>query len=188
MRNRWWTAPVAAAAVALLAAACGSSASPGTGSGGSSGSSSGGGGASTTSSTASAAGIKTESTSKGTVLTTAKGHTIYWFAIDTPSKSNCDSACLKFWPPVTGKPSMASGASLNGKFGTITTDGKTQATYMGHPLYVYAGDTAAGQVNGNKLNINGGLWFAMTPSGAKLTAAPKPVKSSSGGGGGGYGY
>src|SRR5690349_14447354 len=116
MRNRWWTAPVAAAAVALLAAACGSSASPGTGSGGSSGSS--GGGASTTSSTASAAGIKTESTSKGTVLTTAKGHTIYWFAIDTPTKSNCDSACMKFWPPVTGKPTMGAGASLNGKFGT----------------------------------------------------------------------
>lgn len=186
MRNRWWTAPVAAAAVALLAAACGSSASPGTGSGGSSGSS--GGGASTTSSTASAAGIKTESTSKGTVLTTAKGHTIYWFAIDTPTKSNCDSACMKFWPPVTGKPTMGAGASLNGKFGTITTDGKLQATYMGHPLYVYAGDESAGQINGNKLNINGGLWYAMTPNGAKLTAAPKPAKSSSGGGGGGYGY
>jgi predicted lipoprotein with Yx(FWY)xxD motif len=191
MRNRWWTAPVAAAAVALLAAACGSSASPGSsGSGGSGGGSSSGGGsgASTTSSTASAAGIKTESTSKGTVLTTAKGHTIYSFAIDTPAKSNCNTACLKYWPPVTGKPSMASGASLSGKFGTITTAGKLQATYMGHPLYVYAGDTAAGQVNGNKLNINGGLWFAMTPSAAKLTAAPKPAKSSSGGGGGGYGY
>jgi predicted lipoprotein with Yx(FWY)xxD motif len=189
MRNRWWTAPVAAAAVALLAAACGSSASPGSsGSGGSGGSGSSGGGTSTTSSTASAAGIKTESSGKGTVLVTAKGHTIYWFAIDTPTKSNCDSACLKFWPPLTGKPSVASGASLSGKFGTITTAGKTQATYMGHPLYVYAGDTAAGQVNGNKLNINGGLWYAMTPNGAKLTAAPKPAKSGSGGGGGGYGY
>jgi predicted lipoprotein with Yx(FWY)xxD motif len=193
MRNRWWTAPVAAAAVALLAA-CGSTSANSGGSGGSgngNGSSgSGGGSTSTTASHASAAGIKTASTSKGTVLVTAKGFTIYWFAIDTPTKSNCNAACLPYWPPVTGKPSVGSGVSLSGKFGTIKgADGKTQATYMGHPLYLYKGDSSPGQINGNNLNISGGLWFAMTPSGAKLKAAPHPAKSSgSGGGGGGYGY
>jgi hypothetical protein len=73
-------------------------------------------------------------------------------------------------------------------FGTITgSNGAVQATYDGHPLYTYVGDSAPGQINGNGKNVSGGLWWAMTPSGAKLGgAAPKPSSSSSGGGG--YGY
>jgi predicted lipoprotein with Yx(FWY)xxD motif len=191
MRNRWWAASGAVAAVALLAA-CGSS---GTSSGASGGSTSSTPAASPSSASAakastSAAGIKTTSTGKGTVLTTAQGFTIYWFAIDTPTKSNCNGQCTSFWPPLTGTPSMASGASLTGKFGTIKrADGTEQATYEGHPLYLFAGDKAAGQVNGNGVNTSGGLWWASTPTGAKLTAAaPKPSSSSSSKSGGGYGY
>ena len=133
----------------------------------------------------------TASTAKGTVLTTAQGRTIYWFAIDTPTKSNCSGTCAVYWPPVTGKPTAAASASLSGKWGTITrADGTTQATYDGHPLYTYKGDTAAGQDGGNGLNISGGLWWAMTPGGAKLTAAKvsSPSPSSSSSSGGGYGY
>jgi predicted lipoprotein with Yx(FWY)xxD motif len=125
----------------------------------------------------------------GTVLVNSSGHTLYWFAIDTPSKSNCTGSCLTYWPPVIGKVSAASGVSLPGTFGTIKgSDGKVQATYMGHPLYTYVGDSAAGQVNGNGKNISGGLWWAMTPTGAKPSAAPKPSPSKSSSGGGGYGY
>jgi predicted lipoprotein with Yx(FWY)xxD motif len=132
----------------------------------------------------------THSTSKGTVLTNAQGKTLYWFAIDTPTTSNCNAGCISFWPPVTGKAVAASGTSLMHGFGTITrSDGSVQATYNGHPLYTYVGDTAAGQITGNGLNIHGGKWWAMTPSGAKLGGAPAPSgSSSSSGGGGGYGY
>jgi predicted lipoprotein with Yx(FWY)xxD motif len=190
MRNRWWAAPGIAAAVAILAA-CGSSAATSSGSGGSGGSASSSA-PSAPSSGSSASHIKTTSALGGTVLTNSKGFTLYWFAIDTPTKSNCNGACATFWPPVIGKPTMASGTALTGKFGTITrADGKTQATYAGHPLYTYKGDTAPGQVHGNGLNIEGGLWWAVTPSGAKLTSAPNPGSSSSSGtsgGGGGYGY
>jgi predicted lipoprotein with Yx(FWY)xxD motif len=192
MRNRWWTAPVAAAAVALLAAACGSTASSSGGSGGSGGSgSSGNSGGSTAASHASASGIKTASVNGKTVLVTASGRTIYWFAIDTPTKSNCtSSACVTFWPPLIGKPSTGSGVSLSGKLGTVKrSNGQLQATYMGHPLYLYKGDTAAGQARGNDTNIEGGLWWAMTPTGATFKAAkPSSGSSSSSGGGGGYGY
>jgi predicted lipoprotein with Yx(FWY)xxD motif len=125
------------------------------------------------------------SVSGGTVLTTAKGFTIYWFAIDTPNKSNCSGTCAAFWPPLTGQPSAASGANLSGNLGTITrSDGTTQATYNGHPLYTYKADTSPGQVGGNGLNLSGGLWWAETPSGAKLTS--KPAASPTGSGG--YGY
>ncbi len=190
MRTRWWAASGAAAAVVFLAA-CGSSAATGSGSAANPSSGAAASSPATSSGSAnSATGIMTASTSGGTVLTTAQGRTIYWFAIDTPTKSNCDAACSVYWPPVTGTPSAAASASLPGKWGTITrADGTTQATYNGHPLYTYKGDTAAGQDGGNGLNISGGLWWAMTPSGAKLTAAkqssPSPSSSSSGGG---YGY
>jgi predicted lipoprotein with Yx(FWY)xxD motif len=119
-------------------------------------------------------------------MTTSAGFAVYWFAIDTPTKSNCDATCVGFWPPLTGKASMAAGSSLPGKFGTITrADGTTQPTYDGHPLYLFKEDAKPGQVQGNKINTSGGLWWAMTSSGAKITkAAPKPTTS----GGGGYGY
>src|SRR5260370_20613158 len=80
----------------------------------------------------------------------------------------------------------AAGVSLTGKFGTIKrSDGTLQATYLGHPLYTYAGDTSAGVVGGNGKNLSGGLWWAITPSGAKPTAgraAPQPSTSTSSGG------
>ena len=128
-------------------------------------------------------------TSKGTVLADAKGFTLYWFAIDTATKSKCNGGCAAYWPPVPGNEKVASGVSLSGKFSTITrSDGSKQLAYDGHPLYTYKGDTAPGQTNGNGSNASGGKWWAMTPSGATLTSAPKPKSTSSGSGGGGYGY
>jgi len=129
-------------------------------------------------------------TTGGTVLATAQGFTIYWFAPDSATKSVCSGQCAVFWPPLLGKPTVASGVSLTGKWGTITrADGKTQATYDGHPLYLYKADTSAGVDMGNGINASGGLWWAMTPTGAKLSAVPNPGSStSSGSGSGGYGY
>jgi predicted lipoprotein with Yx(FWY)xxD motif len=58
---------------------------------------------------------------------------------------------------VTGHP--AAGPGVPGRLGTITrTDGSTQATYGGRPLYTYIGDRAPGQDTGNNINLNGGLW------------------------------
>ena len=99
-----------------------------------------------------------------TVLTTAHGFTVYWFAPDTPTRSDCDGVCAGYWPPVTGTP--AAGPGIPGKLGTIKrSDGTAQVTYNGHPLYTYVGDTAPGQAFGNNLNLNGGLWHEMTVHG-----------------------
>jgi predicted lipoprotein with Yx(FWY)xxD motif len=184
MRNRWWAAPVLAGGAALLAA-CGSSAAPST-SGSTAPASSGGSSAPATQQSGTRAGaitIGTHSTSVGTVLTNAQGKTLYWFAIDTPTMSKCTGSCATFWPPVIGKPAAAAGSSLPHGFGTITrSDGQVQATYDGHPLYTYMGDSSPGQVSGNGLNASGGLWWAMTPTGAKpakATAGSSPSSSSS---------
>jgi predicted lipoprotein with Yx(FWY)xxD motif len=98
------------------------------------------------------------------VLTDAKGFTLYWFAPDTPTRSACYGVCAGYWPPVTGTPSA--GPGVTGRLGTIKrSDGTTQVTYNGHPLYTYYGDTSAGQAFGNGLNLNGGLWHEVAASG-----------------------
>jgi predicted lipoprotein with Yx(FWY)xxD motif len=111
-----------------------------------------------------AAALKTGKVGSVTVLTTAKGLTVYTFAADTtPGKSSCYGSCAAYWPPVTGTPSAA---GLPGTFGTITrTDGTKQVTWNGHPLYTYVGDHGPGTASGNNLNINGGLWKEITVSG-----------------------
>jgi len=123
------------------------------------------------------------------VVVDSKGMTLYWFAIDTPSKSNCSGSCATYWPPVKGP--VTAGSGVTGTLGTITrSDGSTQATYDGHPLYTYVADTSPGQNKGNGLNISGGLWWEMTVSGstpAPNAGAASSAKSTSGGGGG-YGY
>jgi predicted lipoprotein with Yx(FWY)xxD motif len=181
MQNRWWAAASVAAATVILAA-CGSTAS--TSSGASTSTSAAPAAQSSQAASTSGAVIKTTSSSVGTVLTNSHGFTLYWFVPDTPTASKCNGACASYWPPVIGKVSAASGVSLSGKFGTIKrSDGQLQATYAGHPLYTYKGDTAAGQVHGNALNASGGLWYAVTPSGAKPAASPSASAHSGGGGG-----
>jgi predicted lipoprotein with Yx(FWY)xxD motif len=108
--------------------------------------------------------LKTAKVGGVTVLTTAKGFTLYWFAPDTPTRSTCNGTCADYWPPVTGTP--AAGPGVTGTLATIKrSDGTTQATYNGHPLYTYVGDTAPGQAFGNNLNLNGGLWHEVTVPG-----------------------
>ena len=103
------------------------------------------------------------------VLTNSQGLTLYWFAPDTPTTSKCTGSCATYWPPVKGPATAGSG--VTGTLGTITrSDGTTQATYDGHPLYTYVADTAPGQNKGNGLNISGGLWYEMTVSGSTPAA------------------
>jgi predicted lipoprotein with Yx(FWY)xxD motif len=113
--------------------------------------------------TSTSAGLKTTVIDGTTVLTNAKGFTLYSFAPDTPTVSKCYGSCAAYWPPVTGTAPASSG--LPGTVGTITrTGGARQLTYNGHPLYTYIGDSAPGQANGNNLNLNGGLWHEVPVS------------------------
>ena len=173
-RNRLRTllALLAVAAAAVVLAACSSSGTSSTGSGGRTGTGSPAAGT--------AGSLKTATIGGVTVLTSAKGFTLYSFAPDTPATSNCNGTCAQNWPPVKG-PVTASG--VNGTFGTIKrSDGSAQATFDGHPLYTFVGDTAPGQAKGNGLNAAGGLWHEITTSGS---AAPVST-TSPGGGGNGY--
>jgi predicted lipoprotein with Yx(FWY)xxD motif len=179
MRNRWWVTTTFAAAVLTLAA-CGSSAKNNSGSSGGTPSA-----ASSSSSGATASASNTVKTTKiggATVLTNAKGFTLYWFALDTPTTSKCNGSCAHFWPPLKGP---VTGSGVRGKFGTIKrADGTLQATYNNHPLYTYVGDTAPGQAKGNGLHLSGGVWHEVTESGSPAPSSSSSSSSS----GGGYGY
>jgi predicted lipoprotein with Yx(FWY)xxD motif len=110
---------------------------------------------------ANAAGMRTVKIDGVNVLANGKGYTLYWFAADTAAKSACHGLCPAYWPPVNG--GLTAGPCGTGKAGMIKrSDGSTQATYDGHPLYTYVGDSAPGQANGNPPSMNGGLWHEIT--------------------------
>ncbi|HEX9067090.1 MAG TPA: hypothetical protein VF843_18425 [Streptosporangiaceae bacterium] len=170
-------APAGLVAAALIAAGCGSSGGSGSGN---SGSQSGMHGTA-----AAGNALKSAKIGGATVLTDGKGFTLYWFVPDTSTKSMCNGSCASLWPPVKGPATLASG--VKGTLATITrSDGSTQATFDGHPLYTYKGDSKAGDNTGNGLNVSGGVWHEVTVSGA--APAPAPSSKSSSSSGGGYGY
>lgn len=204
MRYRRWT-PAALAIPALLLAACGSSTAPGSASSSmstKSSTSSGMTGKSKSGSSgmmaASKATLMKVKTSIGPVLANSKGFTLYWYSKDTSMTSACTGGCATAWPPLIGTPKAAMGVRLTGKLAAITrAGGLTQATYKGHPLYTYAGDTAPGQVKGNGL---GGVWHALRVNaidavsanslmmGTSSAPSPKASSSMGSGGSGGSGY
>jgi len=167
-RRRALVVPAAAAGLAALAA-CSSSSS-------SSSSSPAGSSSASGAAAAAAVGLKTANIGGVTVLTNAKGFTLYSFAPDTATKSACNGACATAWPPQTAL------AAVKSPYATIKrSDGSTQLTYNGHPLYTFTGDTAPGTASGNGVNAFGGLWHEVPASGS---AAPAGSSSPSSGGGG----
>ena len=124
---------------------------------------------------ATAAGLKTASIGGVTVLTNAKGLTLYSFAPDTATKSACNGACATAWPPQTAS------ATVSSPYTTIKrSDGTTQLVFNGHPLYTFTGDTAPGTASGNGVNAFGGLWHEVPASGAAAPAGSSPTSGSAG--------
>jgi predicted lipoprotein with Yx(FWY)xxD motif len=154
--------PVAAG---LLAAACGSAAGSTT-----AGSTTAG---TPASGSATATVIESHTGSAGSFLTNASGRAVYLWAADSMNKSTCSGACAGAWPPVTttGKVTVADGAKA-ADLGTITrSDGTKQVTYLGHPLYYFAGDSGSGQTNGQGSDSFGAKWWLVAPTGTKITVA-----------------
>lgn len=118
-----------------------------------------------------AAGLTIGSTTNATLgdyLTGLNGMTLYVYTKDTADTSTCSGTCATNWPPLT----VASGATVTGPsaatmgFATITrADGTTQVTYNHMPLYYFAGDSAAGDTNGQG---KGGVW-SVAPVSATVT-------------------
>ena len=129
--------------------------------------------------------ITTAKSTAGTVLASGTGRAIYLWAKDTGTMSNCNGACASAWPPVTTTANAtAAGSAKASDIGTITrSDGTKQVTYDGHPLYYFAGDSGAGQANGQGSDGFGAKWWLVSPSGSDVTAAVTSFTAGSSGSG-----
>jgi predicted lipoprotein with Yx(FWY)xxD motif len=107
----------------------------------------------------------------GTILAAGtKKMTVYMFEGDKGVTSKCAGACASVWPPVTTSASaMATGAARSADLGTTTrSDGTTQVTYKGHPLYFFAKDEDSGDAYGQGVKGFGADWYVLAPSGSKV--------------------
>ena len=142
---------------------------------------------------ASGVAINSAQTSLGAVLVNGEGRTLYHLTKESATNIVCTGQCASTWPPVTvssgQKPQAGAGVT-----GTLTVvnrpDGTQQAAINGQPLYMYSGDTKAGDTHGQGV---GGVWFALSASGSSVGAGAAPgattpttTKTTSGTVGGGY--
>lgn len=120
----------------------------------------------------------------GKILVDSKGRTAYLFEKDTGPMSTCSGACAAEWPPVTtsGKPTAGDGLTASMLGTTKRSDGTTQVTYNGHPLYLFSGDNKPGDTAGQNVDAFGAEWYVLSPAGDKVEGKAKNS------GGGGYGY
>jgi predicted lipoprotein with Yx(FWY)xxD motif len=135
-------------------------------------------------SSAQAASVVVEQTDLGKILADGKDQTLYLFLKDKGTTSECSGACATDWPPLTvsGSPTASSGAQQSLLGTTKRSDGKSQVTYNGHPVYRFAGDQNPGDTAGQGLTAFGASWYVLSPAGDQIT------KAASGGSGGGDGY
>jgi predicted lipoprotein with Yx(FWY)xxD motif len=105
----------------------------------------------------------------GPVLVDKKGLSLYMFVPDKRKRVTCVSTCAVVWPPVflpKGGRALARGKAKAKLLGSDRDPaGGRVVTYHGWPLYTYVGDTKPGMATGQALNLNGGLWYVLSPSG-----------------------
>jgi predicted lipoprotein with Yx(FWY)xxD motif len=104
------------------------------------------------------------------IVHNGSGLTIYRFDKDTPRPpaSHCNSGCTGTWSPILVQ--HGSRIFVNGvetaQVGIINrADGTRQVTLGGWPLYLYVGDTKAGDTAGEGVDST---WFAISPTGKKV--------------------
>ena len=103
----------------------------------------------------------------GKILVDGSGMTLYVLTRDGPNQSTCKDACALIWPPLPLAAEGKSGPGIDSPLlgSTTRTDGALQMSYSGRPLYHFASDSKAGDVNGQGF---GGVWFVVSPAGEPI--------------------
>ena len=112
--------------------------------------------------------IKTGDSQYGTMLFDDRGQAIYIWQREDSATAKCYGDCAKEWPPVLTSGAPVATGEVNSKLlgTTKRTDGTTQVTYNGHPLYFYAHE-GVGQVECHNISTHGGLWWVIQPNGTR---------------------
>jgi predicted lipoprotein with Yx(FWY)xxD motif len=118
----------------------------------------------------------------GSFLVGPNGLTLYTLSSETSTGSVCTGGCLTNWPALVVAPggSVSGPAGATGTFSTFTRadNSSTQVALNSHPLYYFAGDSAAGQTNGEGLAAFGGTWHVAAAALAAATSSPSPAASA----------
>lgn len=103
----------------------------------------------------------------GQVLVDEAGLTLYGFTNDVDGVPTCEDGCAEAWPPLTVDDLPA---GLDPALFSVAErpDGSMQLVAGVWPLYLFAGDGAVGDVNGQG---SGGVWFAAAPDGSLIGAS-----------------
>jgi predicted lipoprotein with Yx(FWY)xxD motif len=111
--------------------------------------------------------LKIAGSDYGRILFNGRGRALYLFTSDSGKSSNCYGDCATAWPPYIVKAKPIAGRGVKpGLIGTTRrTDGRLQATYGGHPVYFYEGDTRPGQVLCQAVTEFGGFWYVLRANG-----------------------
>ena len=111
----------------------------------------------------------------GPVLVDGQGLTLYLYETDhRGAPSRCYGICAIQWPPLilpAGVKAPVAGPGIEPDLlGTAPrTDGTTQITYNGWPLYLWPPDRAPGKATGQALTNAGGRWYVIDASGNAVT-------------------
>ena len=110
--------------------------------------------------------ITTDQSKFGTMLFNGNKQAIYIWQREDSLEPKCYDSCAAAWPPVLteGEPQAAGEVSSKLLGTTKRSDGSTQVTYNGHPLYYYAHE-GPGEVECHNISTHGGLWWVIQPNG-----------------------
>jgi predicted lipoprotein with Yx(FWY)xxD motif len=110
----------------------------------------------------------------GTVLVNSSGYTLYMFKPDAQRRVTCTQLCAATWPPVKITPGGRLVAGPGVRADLLGSDpdpsGGRVVTYNGWPLYTYRSDIQPGWDDGQGIDLNGGFWYVMRPSGEPVIA------------------
>ncbi|MGP5196790.1 COG4315 family predicted lipoprotein [Arthrobacter rhombi] len=109
----------------------------------------------------------------GDILVDGEGRTLYVFEPDEATEVTCTGGCAKKWPPLettgTTEPVVAEEIDATAVSTIADQEGTDVLTFRQWPLYRYVSDDV-GEVTGNGKDQNGGVWWALTPSGERVPA------------------
>ena len=117
--------------------------------------------------------ITSAPSSLGRILVNGSGRSLYVLISDVEGTGQCIGVCADIWPPVVYDDTGVLGEEIDSSLlgDTLREDGGwifPQTTYNGRPLYIYSGDSAPGDVNGQGVDL---VWFLIDATGA-VVAAP----------------
>jgi len=107
----------------------------------------------------------------GVILVNGKGLTLYMFVPDHQKRVTCKGSCAVIWPPLKVKVGQKPTAGGAAKKKLLGLDGRV-VTYNKWPLYTYILDRKPGQAKGQATNLNGGLWYVLSPAGKVIKTKP----------------